>query len=119
MANGFYWKPTVGPLDQRPGHWNGMWQYWSTDGEPPASRNADCQQGLYVKKEAAQTNLAVSFTALAMPHGRRRQAPVQAELSTSGSLQHTQPLLHCMLQWSMNLLVLLSSENASTNCAQA
>ena len=34
MANGFFWKPTVGPLDQRPGHWNGMWQYWSTDGEP-------------------------------------------------------------------------------------
>ncbi len=32
MANGFYWKPSVGPLDQRPGHWNGMWQYWSTDG---------------------------------------------------------------------------------------
>ncbi len=39
MANGFYWKPSVGPLDQRPGHWNGMWQYWSTDGElaPPTA----------------------------------------------------------------------------------
>lgn len=37
MANGFYWKPTVGPLDQRPGHWNGMWQYWSTDGAQPPS----------------------------------------------------------------------------------
>ena len=37
MANGFYWKPTVGPLEQRPGHWNGMWQYWSTDGEQPLS----------------------------------------------------------------------------------
>ena len=32
LANGFYWKPTVGPVAQRPGHWNGMWQYWSTDG---------------------------------------------------------------------------------------
>ena len=32
LANAFYWKPSVGPLDQRPGHWNGMWQYWSTDG---------------------------------------------------------------------------------------
>lgn len=68
MANGFYWKPTVGPLEQRPGHWNGMWQYWSTDGEPPAFWHADCQRGLYLEKEAAQINFAFSFTALAMPH---------------------------------------------------
>ena len=37
LANAFYWKPSVGPIDQRPGHWNGMWQYWSTDGAQPAS----------------------------------------------------------------------------------
>ena len=37
LANAFYWKPSVGPLEQRPGHWNGMWQYWSTDGAWPAS----------------------------------------------------------------------------------
>ena len=37
LANAFYWKPSVGPLEQRPGHWNGMWQYWSTDGARPAS----------------------------------------------------------------------------------
>ena len=41
MANGFYWKPSVGPLDQRPGHWNGMWQYWSTDGEHTACWRLD------------------------------------------------------------------------------
>eukprot|EP00884_Botryococcus_braunii_P004902 jgi/Botrbrau1/14412/Bobra.0014s0059.1 len=32
LANGFYWKPTVGPIEERPGHWNGPWEYWSTDG---------------------------------------------------------------------------------------
>ena len=32
MRNGFFWKPSVGPVAERPGHWNGMWQYWSTDG---------------------------------------------------------------------------------------
>ena len=32
MRNGFFWKPSVGPVHERPGHWNGMWQYWSTDG---------------------------------------------------------------------------------------
>lgn len=32
LSNAFYWKPSVGPIQQRPGHWNGMWQYWSTDG---------------------------------------------------------------------------------------
>ncbi|EIE21944.1 glycoside hydrolase [Coccomyxa subellipsoidea C-169] len=32
MRNGFFWKPSVGAVAERPGHWNGMWQYWSTDG---------------------------------------------------------------------------------------
>ena len=32
LSNAYYWKPSVGPLEQRPGHWNGMWEYWSTDG---------------------------------------------------------------------------------------
>ncbi len=32
MANGFFWKPSVGPIEERPGHWNGPWEYWSTDG---------------------------------------------------------------------------------------
>ena len=32
MSNAYLWKPSVGPLHQRPGHWNGQWQYWSTDG---------------------------------------------------------------------------------------
>lgn len=34
MRNGFFWKPSVGPVSERAGHWNGMWQYWSTDGDP-------------------------------------------------------------------------------------
>ena len=34
MRNAFLWKPSVGPLEERPGHWNGPWEYWSTDGEP-------------------------------------------------------------------------------------
>ena len=33
MRNAFFWKPSVGPLEERPGHWNGPWEYWSTDGE--------------------------------------------------------------------------------------
>ena len=33
MHNAFFWKPSVGPLEERPGHWNGPWEYWSTDGE--------------------------------------------------------------------------------------
>ena len=32
MSNAYLWKPSVGPMHQRPGHWNGQWQYWSTDG---------------------------------------------------------------------------------------
>ncbi len=30
--NAFQWKRTIGPIEERPGHWNGNWGYWSTDG---------------------------------------------------------------------------------------
>lgn len=32
LANSFYWKKSIGPAAERPGHWN-LWGYWSTDGE--------------------------------------------------------------------------------------
>ena len=28
----FQWKKTIGPIEQRPGHMNQNWHYWSTDG---------------------------------------------------------------------------------------
>ena len=28
----FQWKKTIGPIEQRPGHMNQNWRYWSTDG---------------------------------------------------------------------------------------
>ena len=28
----FDWKKTLGPIEQRPGHQNTAWGYWSTDG---------------------------------------------------------------------------------------
>ena len=31
LANRFAWKETIGPLEQRPGHQNDAWGYWSTD----------------------------------------------------------------------------------------
>ncbi|HUO09697.1 MAG TPA: LamG-like jellyroll fold domain-containing protein [Phycisphaerae bacterium] len=31
-ADRFNWSTTVGPVDQRPGHLNSAWGYWSTDG---------------------------------------------------------------------------------------
>jgi hypothetical protein len=31
LANAFRWKPTVGPAETRPGHWN-LWGYRATDG---------------------------------------------------------------------------------------
>ena len=31
LANRFAWKNTVGPIEQRPGHQNDAWGYWSTD----------------------------------------------------------------------------------------
>ena len=30
--NAFQWKKTIGPIEQRPGHMNQNWHYWSTDG---------------------------------------------------------------------------------------
>jgi alpha-N-arabinofuranosidase len=32
MRNAFRWKPSVGANEARPGHYNGVWGYWSTDG---------------------------------------------------------------------------------------
>ena len=31
LANRFAWKETIGPIEQRPGHQNDAWGYWSTD----------------------------------------------------------------------------------------
>ena len=31
LAEGFLWQKTIGPLAERPGHWN-PWGYWVTDG---------------------------------------------------------------------------------------
>eukprot|EP00117_Sycon_ciliatum_P025329 scpid43084/ scgid5079/ Alpha-L-arabinofuranosidase 1; Beta-D-xylosidase len=31
LADAFRWKPSVGPIHQRPGHYN-LWGYWSDDG---------------------------------------------------------------------------------------
>ena len=30
--NAFQWKKTLGPIEQRPGHWNNNWKYRSSDG---------------------------------------------------------------------------------------
>ena len=30
--NAFQWKKTIGPIEQRPGHWNNNWKYRSSDG---------------------------------------------------------------------------------------
>ena len=32
MQDAYLWKPSVGPIQDRPGHYNGPWHYWSTDG---------------------------------------------------------------------------------------
>eukprot|EP00887_Chlorella_sp_A99_P005257 scaffold1.g5257.t1 len=32
LRNAFYWKQAVGANEARPGHMNGVWGYWSTDG---------------------------------------------------------------------------------------
>ncbi|AYG79021.1 Extracellular exo-alpha-L-arabinofuranosidase [Streptomyces hundungensis] len=32
VADRFDWKKTIGPVEQRPGHSNSAWGYWSTDG---------------------------------------------------------------------------------------
>ncbi|NPD91060.1 alpha-L-arabinofuranosidase C-terminal domain-containing protein [Xylanibacter muris] len=31
-GNAFQWKKTIGPIEQRPGHYNKNWHYWSSDG---------------------------------------------------------------------------------------
>jgi hypothetical protein len=31
ISTRFPWKQTLGPLEQRPGHFNSAWDYWSTD----------------------------------------------------------------------------------------
>lgn len=30
--NAFRWQRTVGPIEERPGHYDANWQYWTTDG---------------------------------------------------------------------------------------
>lgn len=32
LANAFRWKSSIGDVTRRPGHWNGIWNYFSTDG---------------------------------------------------------------------------------------
>lgn len=32
LQDAYWWKPSVGPIEDRPGHYNGPWRYWSTDG---------------------------------------------------------------------------------------
>ncbi|BAT85063.1 hypothetical protein VIGAN_04255700 [Vigna angularis var. angularis] len=32
LKNAFRWKASVGPLEQRPGHFNDVWGYWTDDG---------------------------------------------------------------------------------------
>lgn len=32
LTNAFRWKETVGPWEERPGHFNDVWKYWTDDG---------------------------------------------------------------------------------------
>jgi alpha-N-arabinofuranosidase len=32
LKNAFRWKDTVGPWEERPGHFGDVWQYWTDDG---------------------------------------------------------------------------------------
>lgn len=32
LINAFRWKNTVGPWEERPGHFNDIWGYWVDDG---------------------------------------------------------------------------------------
>lgn len=32
LRNAYWWKDTVGPWEQRPGHFNDIWSYWTDDG---------------------------------------------------------------------------------------
>ena len=47
MNNAFLWKSSIGPVEQRVGHWNGFWRYWSTDGEQMALHIA-CMQHCHI-----------------------------------------------------------------------
>ena len=31
LSHAFQWKETVGPFEERPGHFNDVWWYWSDD----------------------------------------------------------------------------------------
>ena len=32
LSNAFRWSETVGPWEERPGHFNDVWGYWTDDG---------------------------------------------------------------------------------------
>lgn len=32
LRNAFRWKETVGPWENRPGHYGDIWDYWTDDG---------------------------------------------------------------------------------------
>lgn len=32
LRNAYWWKDTVGPWEERPGHFNDIWSYWTDDG---------------------------------------------------------------------------------------
>lgn len=32
LRNAFRWSETVGPWEERPGHFNDVWKYWTDDG---------------------------------------------------------------------------------------
>lgn len=32
LRNAFRWKETVGPWEERPGHFGDVWMYWTDDG---------------------------------------------------------------------------------------
>ena len=32
LSNAFRWKETVGPWEERPGHFGDVWKYWTDDG---------------------------------------------------------------------------------------
>lgn len=32
LKNAFLWKQTIGPWENRPGHYNDIWEYWTDDG---------------------------------------------------------------------------------------
>ena len=32
LQNRYQWKETIGPWEERPGHFDDIWNYWSDDG---------------------------------------------------------------------------------------